>query len=253
MKKPTFQLLMSIIFSCAGISCDSDEINGSKPDQNEEDPAVITDIEGNDYHTIRIGNQLWTVEDLRTTRYNDSTPIQLVTEDSAWSTSNEGAYCSYHNRGNSDDIRKYGLYYNWYAINTGKLAPSGWHVPSINDWNTLRDYLIAKGYNWDSTRNENRIGKAIASQTDWEFCDTIGTIGNDLSTNNKSGFTALPGGSRYANGIFGNRGRMSHWWSSTPTYASNVFTVFLSYEREALVVHNQQKTKGFVVRIVRDK
>jgi uncharacterized protein (TIGR02145 family) len=248
--KNTATLFASVIISIAGLYCESNQPNTVKPD--ETDPLVISDIDGNEYHTVRIGRQLWTVEDLRTTKYNDGTPVQLVTGDAAWSTSTSGAYCSYFNTENAEDIRTYGLLYNWYAVNTGKLAPNGWHVPSINDWYTLRDYLIANRYNWDSTSTGNKVAKAIASQNGWKHCDTIGTIGNNNSTNNKSGFSALPSGSRYINGVFGNRGLMSHWWTSTPTFASNIFSIFLTYERDSMVVHGVQKNKGFVVRIVKD-
>ncbi len=252
MNNVTAYLLICIATSMLNFSCKSEKVNSSNPDEDESDPVIITDVEGNEYHTIRIGSQLWTVEDLRTTKYNDGTAIPLVTGDTAWSNCTFGAYCSYFNSENADTIRKYGLFYNWYAVNTGKLVPKGWHVPSQNDWNKLRDYLIANGYNWDSTLNDNKIAKSIASQNDWKYSATAGTIGNDRSLNNKSGFSALPGGSRYSNGIFGNRGLMSHWWSSTPTYADLVFSEFLTYENQAIILHNVQKTKGFVVRIVKD-
>jgi uncharacterized protein (TIGR02145 family) len=259
MKTILLDLFIAVIISLFGLSCESDPISSSNSgdsnlpeDNNNVDPLVITDIDGNEYQTVRIGSQLWTVGDLRTTKYNDGSSISLVTEDTAWSLCVTDAYCSYKNDNNSEAIRKYGLIYNWYAVNTGKLAPVGWRVPTIDDWNTLRDYLISNGYNWDGTTSGDKVAKAIASQTEWKSCDTAGTIGNDLSKNNKSGFTALPDGSRYANGIFGNRGLMSHWWSSTPTYASRVFAIFLSYENQAMEVHNQQKTKGFAVRIIKE-
>jgi uncharacterized protein (TIGR02145 family) len=251
MKKFTFLLLIYTSISIVNYSCESEQINGSKPD--EIDPLIITDIEGNEYHTVRIGTQLWTLEDLRTTKYKDGTQIQQVTDDTGWKYNTIGAYCSYYNKMDIDTIRKYGLFYNWYAVHTGKLAPEGWHVPSIDEWYILRDYLIAKGFNWDSTFKINKIAKAIASQNDWKFCDTIGTIGNNRSTNNKSGFSALPSGSRYISGTFGNRGLMCHWWSTTPTFASNIFTIFLTYRGDSMVVHRVQKNKGFVVRIVKNK
>jgi uncharacterized protein (TIGR02145 family) len=263
-KKNIFYLFSVVCLSLFVLNCKNDPVS-STVQNNDTIPVIdtvpvinpvsnstISDIDGNKYHIVKIGTQTWTVEDLRTTKYNDGTPIPLVTDDTAWKYTTSDAYCSYKNITSSDTIRKYGLLYNWYAVNTGKLAPKGWHVPSMDDWNLLQNYLINNGYNWDGTTQGNKVAKALASKTDWKLNDTNGTIGNDLQKNNKSGFTALPVGSRYIDGGFGNRGKMGHWWTSTPTYASNVFSIFLSYERDSITVHNKQKTKGFSVRIIKD-
>src|ERR1035441_4507351 len=94
--------------------------------------GTVTDIDGNVYQTVKIGNQIWTVENLRVTRFNDGTAIPLDTSTATWdSIWNNGltipAYCYYNNMTNTDSIKKWGALYNWYAVNTGKLAPKGWH------------------------------------------------------------------------------------------------------------------------------
>ena len=99
----------------------------------------MTDKDGNTYKTIQIGTQTWMAENLKTTKYNDRTSIPLVTDATSWSNLSTPACCWQDNV----PARKvtYGVLYNWYTVNTGKLCPSGWHVPSDAEWNVLTDYL----------------------------------------------------------------------------------------------------------------
>ena len=127
--------------------------------------GTVADADGNVYQTVRIGNQkfvaqVWTVENLRTTKYNDGTPIPHLTDSVAWINDTLGAYCYYLDTTSGNIIKKYGALYNWYAVDTKKLAPKGWHVPSDEEWNTLQDYLIANGYNFDGTTTGNKIAKS---------------------------------------------------------------------------------------------
>ena len=148
---------------------------------------MATDADGNVYHTVTIGTQTWTVENLKTSKYNDGTKIPLVTDGTTWGNLTTPGYC-WHNNDAATNKATYGALYNWYAVNTGKLAPSGWHVPTDAEWTTLENYLIAHGYNYDSTTTGNKIAKALAAQTYWTTYSTTGTIGCNLSTNNRSGF-----------------------------------------------------------------
>ena len=99
----------------------------------------MTDKDGNIYKTILIGTQTWMVENLKTTKYNDGTSIPFVSEPTSWSNLSTPACCWQQN----DPARKvtYGVLYNWYTINTGKLCPKTWHVPSDSEWTALTDYL----------------------------------------------------------------------------------------------------------------
>ena len=100
---------------------------------------TVTDADNNIYNTITIGNQVWMAENLKTTKYNDETPIPNIRDDTAWSELSTPAYCWYFN-----DSLQWGsnrVLYNWYAVNTGKVCPYGWHVPLLSEWNTLFDYL----------------------------------------------------------------------------------------------------------------
>ena len=102
-------------------------------------PATVTDIDGNVYHTVKIGTQTWMLENLRTTHYNDNTPIENITDNTAWKNSDGPAYSWYNN--DITNKTAYGALYNWEAIYTGKLAPKGWHVPSVADWEQLINFI----------------------------------------------------------------------------------------------------------------
>ena len=101
--------------------------------------ATVADIDGNIYNTVKIGNQAWMAENLKTTKYNNGTEIPLIVDKPAWEALMTGGYCWYNN----EDVNKniYGALYNWYAVNTGNLCPIGWHVPSYNEWDILAAYL----------------------------------------------------------------------------------------------------------------
>jgi uncharacterized protein (TIGR02145 family) len=116
-------------------------------------------VDGNVYRTIKIGNQVWMAENLRTTRFNNGSPILLAT-DSTPASDTTPNYCFYNNTKDKDTIRKFGALYNWYAVKTGNLAPAGWHVPSYDELRTMDIYLIQNGYNWDGT-TENTYGDSI--------------------------------------------------------------------------------------------
>jgi len=100
----------------------------------------VTDIDGNVYDTVKIGTQIWIIENLKTTKYNDGTSIPMVTDSAAWINLTTPGYC-WHKNTSASYKNTYGALYNWYAVNTGKLAPKGWHVPSDAEWTTLITYL----------------------------------------------------------------------------------------------------------------
>jgi uncharacterized protein (TIGR02145 family) len=213
---------------------------------------TVTDIEGNVYNTITIGTQVWMVENLKTTKYNDGTVIPLVTDNTDWGNRTTPGYCWYNN--DSAMYKNiYGALYNWYTVNTGKLAPTGWHVPTDTEWTTLENYLIANGYNYDGSTSGYYYAKSLAATTDWAIDSGTGTIGNDLTKNNRSGFSALPGGYRnIGNGTFHYVGRYGNWWSSTEYYTGNAWYRGMYYGVSYVHRLNYDKQNGFSVRCVRD-
>lgn len=157
------------------------------------------DIEGNVYNIVKIGNQWWMAENLKATKYNDDSPIPLVTDNDEWESRfciEAPAYCWYDNNESNKEV--YGALYNWYVVSTGKLCPAGWHVPSDSDWNILSSSLIQPNGNIGGKLKEDGLNHWLSPNTD---------------ATNESGFTALPGGLRI-NG-FNAMGSLGNWWSST--------------------------------------
>jgi uncharacterized protein (TIGR02145 family) len=162
--------------------------------------GTMTDQDGNNYKTIKIGKQTWMAENLRTTKYNDGTSILNVTGNVEWAALETGAYCNYNNTSNTDTIATYGRLYNWYAVNTGMLAPTGWHVPTDAEWTTLTTYL----------GGEDVAGYKLkeAGTTHWSNLNFV--------ADNSSGYTALPSGYRNIdNGLFYFLGHNCCLWCST--------------------------------------
>ena len=187
----------------------------SQSNQTSNAYGTVTDIDGNEYKTVKIGNQIWMAENLKTSHYNDGTPIPNVTGDIEWKNLKKGAYCYYDNEIKNNAI--YGKLYNWYAVNTGKLAPKGWHVPTHEEWTSLITYLGGKYI----------AGGKMKSISYWvgddgsPFMDEKGnTIGLGLYSNqvgsNSSGFNGLPAGTRSFNdGSSYGIGIDCNFWSST--------------------------------------
>jgi uncharacterized protein (TIGR02145 family) len=152
--------------------------------------GTVTDIDGNVYPAVKIGNQVWTMENLKTIHYNDGTPIPKMTD------STEGM-CWYDN--DMQTYKRNGAFYSFgivFPLNPKKIAPSGWRVPSSKDWDTLQNYLIANGYNWDGTRTGNKTAQSLASKNSWRtgVGGGLGAITANSEKNNRSGFTAIASG-----------------------------------------------------------
>lgn len=237
--------------------------------QIEELQETVTDIDGNLYHTIKIGKQVWMVENLKVTNLNDGTPIPYCkeyhgyhyvvkilglfpirkTSEIKWYDLKTPAFCHYnHDKANKS---KFGSLYNWFAINSGKLAPTGWHVPTDVEWNELQDFLIINGYNWDGSKEGNKIAKSLASKNEWKNIDREGAIGNDLMKNNLSSFTAVPGGCRYDN-EFKYIGDYGNWWSATENSSDLASSYTMYYYNCEVFRGSTMKNSGYSVRCVKD-
>lgn len=205
----------------------------AKTSDNQQDfkDAIVTDIDGNIYKTVKIGNQIWMAENLKTTRYNDGTPIPNVTDNNEWSNLTTGAYCYYDNDYSNNTI--YGKLYNWYAVETGKLAPKGWHVPTDAEWTTLTTYL----------GGESLAGGKMKSMQFWKWPNT--------GANNFSGFTGLPAGTRHSDGTFNGVGYGAIIWSSTKSSMYGAWNRFLHYH-DSMVRFSNDKEYGYSVRCIKD-
>jgi uncharacterized protein (TIGR02145 family) len=146
--------------------------------------GTVTDIDGNSYNVIAIGNQVWMKENLKTTKYKNNIGIQNITDNAAWSGLTTGAYCWYDNNITNKSI--YGALYNWYTVNTGNLCPTGWHVPTDAEWTTLTTFLGGKDVAGSKLKE--------AGTVHWNSPNSYAT--------NESGFTGIPGGFRVEDASF---------------------------------------------------
>jgi len=204
--------------------------------------------DGVTYNTVQIGNQCWFKENLRTTKYNDGTSITNITNASTWTSTTTGAYCCYSN--STSNCTTYGALYNWYAVTTGKLCPSGWHVPSDAEWKTLEMYLGMTQAQADATgwRGTDQGSKLAGNASLW----TDGALDQNVNFGT-SGFSALPGGSRnHSDGSFSSLGNYGYWWSSTVYDGSNAWYRSLYCNNANVLRYNYDKRSGFSVRCLRD-
>ena len=196
--------------------------------------ATVNDIDGNIYNTVVIGTQTWTVENLRTTRLNDGTTIPNVTRQDTWYATTAMGSCTYNNTLNPDTIKAYGRLYNYETVNTSKLCPTGWSVPTDYDWTTLTDYL----------GGETTAGGKLreSGTTHW--------VSPNSDATNSSVFTALPGGYRSIYG-FNVIGYYAYWWSSTNVDTYTAMSRDLNESNT--VAHNSDgKNNGFSIRCIRN-
>ncbi len=160
----------------------------------------VTDIDGNVYSTVIIGTQEWMASNLKTTRYKDGTIIPLVTDASSWLSLSSPGYCWPNNSAANKDT--YGVLYNWYTVNTNKLCPTGWHVPSDAEWTTLTNYLGGETVAGGKLKETGTIH--------WDSPNTGAT--------NETGFSAVPSGYRSGDfDKFAPIGYGSFWWASEST------------------------------------
>jgi uncharacterized protein (TIGR02145 family) len=212
---------------------------------NDTTTGTLTDIDGNVYQTVKIGNQLWMAENLKVIHYRNGDAIPNVTENGSWSVLNTGAYCNYNNYENN--VETYGRLYNWYTVNDPRgLAPEGWHVPTDEEWKQLEMFLgmsqsEADATNWRGTDEGGKMKEAGTAH--WQSPNTGAT--------NSSGFSALPGGSRSNNGGYLGITTAAKFFSSTSSGGGLAWGRILQHERSG-IYRGGQKVEGFSIRCVRD-
>jgi len=204
----------------------------------------VADADGNLYNTVKIGNQVWMVENLKTTKYNDNTTIPLVTDNTEWTTLTTAAYSwADNNEAQYKDL--YGAFYNWYAVETGKLCPSGWHVPTDADFKTMEMSLGMTQTQADATEwRGTDQGKKMKNTTGWV------SGGNGTNT---SGFTAMPSGYKYyETGTTNDLGKLCYWWTSSSTSSDIAAYRRLDGNNDAVYRNGTYKRAGKAVRCVKD-
>ncbi len=196
----------------------------------------LVDIDNNSYEIATIGSQVWMAENLKVTRYNDGTPIPLVTDNTAWSSLTTPG-CTWYNNGG--EAPEYGALYNYYAVadtNSRNVCPTGWHVPGDAEWINLTDYLGGSGSAGGKMKE-----RGLAH---WHAPNTGAT--------NETGFTGLPAGGRGTGGIFRNLTTEGDWWSSTGSSSSEAYYQSVAFISKLAYRYISDKRLGLSVRCVKD-
>lgn len=198
----------------------------------------ISDFDGNVYTTVKINQQIWLGQNLNTSHFRNGDPIPEVKTDEEWEKAGneqKPAWCYYEY--NLDQGKTYGKLYNWYAVNDKRgLAPKGYHIPTVQDWNTMSSYL-GGGEKAGGQLKE----KGMAH---WKSPNTEAT--------NSSGWNGLPGGLNYSFGTFVGVGNTGYWWTSVENgeVTANVYS--LSFENSTLFDLFLNKGVGLSIRCIKD-
>jgi uncharacterized protein (TIGR02145 family) len=242
MKKIIFlTLLISIL-----ISCNKDD------DQIIVDPELtVTDADGNVYQTITVGSQIWMLENLKTTKYNDGTPIaqyNINIHGNNWGAlgsmfNSEGFYqwadtWDLNNQFDEDlPFDYYGAMYNHFAIESGKIAPVGWRMPTSQDFIELENYLTNNG-------QSGTEGEALKTTSGW-----LDAVGNGTDT---IGFKGLPNG--YINALGGPTlgGGICTWATSDVSVQNGTRTVINLFDTTTIIYENNAIQIGAGIRCIRE-
>ncbi|RIH67089.1 hypothetical protein D1164_01255 [Mariniphaga sediminis] len=192
---------------------------------------TVTDIDGNIYHTVQIGDQIWMKENLRTTRYKNGDIIETtVPENKDINEENNPKYVWVF-AGKEKNVNTYGRLYTWYSITDSRgLCPCGWHIPDESEWLKLANFLGGESVAGGKLKKEGII--------DW-YSPNIGAT-------NESGFSALPGGGRLSNGVFNDYGNGAIWWNMEGS------GYYLNYSDAYIHKWDFVKKSGLSVRCVKD-
>ena len=198
--------------------------------------GVVEDIDGNIYKTVKIGNQEWMAENLRVTHYQNGDPIPKVIDTNQWTSQTKGAYCVYDNQEYYSST--YGYLYNWYAVTDKRnIAPKGWHVPTINEWQQLIYHIGGKDV----------AGGKLKEKGTYHWDNP------NFGATNKYGFSALPGGFRYDDGIYANLGHYGNYWSTTDWKHGLWYINLASGAANVLIdKYAVDKEEGISIRCIKD-
>jgi uncharacterized protein (TIGR02145 family) len=214
-------------------SCDP-----STDDPNTDDGVFMVDGSGNTYSTVNIGRLTITTEDLRTTKYNDGTDIPFVAAGGSWNVSTP-AYCHY------DNNTQKGILYNYYVVETGKIAPAGWHPATTEEW----DYVDSLG----RAQFNNAYAKAMCFTSGWLTSNETNTPGNNQSTNNAWGLNAKPNGFRDFVGTFLGDGYQEFFWAGVWAPMPSFALIYsLEFSNTAMTMGSAGKSTGASIRCVKD-
>lgn len=232
--------LLILIIGISPMNSASEYINVNQDlsDKKYYQQETIMDYDGNIYRTVKIGNQIWMAENLRSVHYLDGTEIMGV--------------FTYHNQNN---VKKYGRLYTWEALtNEHGICPEGWHIPKDSDWQKLEYHLGMRLPEIENTGWRGTHGEGLKLKEDGEYFLTKHSKKNKL---NESGFSALPCGTRTPAGLFLGRKYYADFWSATEKNADKAMMrslVWLKFHPDNTGIYRNAANKKwcFAVRLMKD-
>lgn len=195
--------------------------------------------------SVTVGTQIWTLKNLDVANYKNGDPIPKVTDNTQWANLSTPAWCWYNND-SATYAATYGRLYNWYAVTDPRgLCPTGWHVPTDNEWFTMVKFIDPSAVLTSGGEQSSTAGGALKSTTGWSS--------SNVGATNSTGFTLLPAGTRNAvSGAFASVGFWTHLWTTTNTIVSNPFAWLAGTATAAIQKGGYSYTWGFSVRCIRD-
>jgi uncharacterized protein (TIGR02145 family) len=207
--------------------------------------GTIEDAAGNIYRTIGIGSQIWMAENLKTSKFNDGSTIPMGIDNDDRPYLSVPGY-SWYNNDSSTYKETYGALYNWYAVETGKLCPVGWHVAYDGDWSQMILSLDPNAILNDHDNLESQIAGGKLKEA-----GTIHWLSPNMGATNETGFTALPGGARHGDGTFYGIGSRGFWWISGSSSELGSYQ-YMYYAHSGLERYSMYKNYGCSVRCLKD-
>ena len=196
---------------------------------SQQSGSSVIDVDGNQYKSVVLGTQEWLTDNLKVTKFRNGQAIPHIQDSIVWNAWNSAAYVYYKND------TKHGVLYNWSVVNDNRgVCPTGWHVPSTAEWDTLAKFL----------GGEAIAGGKMKARLHWETPNTSAT--------NASGFHALPKGMYGVNGSFNNIGRNAYWWSSTENDTLSAWGREVGFNESALFAGHGDKRDGLSIRCIKD-
>lgn len=222
----------------------------------EQETGSVTDVEGNVYKTIKIGDQWWMAENLRVKKYRDGSGLFAagdITDSVKWKTDSVGIYCPSLNDQYPDLT---GLLYSGYAIlNAKKIAPEGWHIPSDEDWKKLEENLgmSTEEVHKTSWRGTHEGEKLMSKEGATKHLSLNWLRYGEVWPTNETGFTAYPADCRMFDGTMGEQKRQSKafFWSSTP-HDSELWYRYLDYKNANIFRYHGPRSYGFSIRCIKN-
>jgi uncharacterized protein (TIGR02145 family) len=245
MMKKSLMLLLFFCITSILSKCFAGYFQKPAIDTTDENLKPVFDLDSNKYTVVKVGKQYWMQQNLRTSRYNDTTVIATGLSAEEWKKSTKGAYAIYEN--DLLNEKAFGKLYNGYAVASGKICPKGWHIPTDKEWMQLEEFLSVDKAELNRTGGRSNVAGLVKATEHWKVSET--------SVNNKTGLTILPGGTRNDVGDFVTLKQFAGFWTSTEyeTASNYLWYRHYYYNVNELGRNYVVKNNGYSCRCLKDE